>query len=75
MSDVLTVAEIQSQFPLEWVLVEDPNTNELLELQSGNVLYYSKDREEVYRKAVELRSKKFAMLYTGIIPPDTAIVL
>jgi hypothetical protein len=64
----LTVAEIQSQFPSEWTLVKDPNTNELLELQSGNVLYLGKDREEVYRKAVELRPKKFAMLYTGIIP-------
>jgi hypothetical protein len=75
MSDVLTVTEIQSQFPSEWVLVEDPNTSESLEVQSGNVLYHSKDREEVYRKAVELRPKKFAMLYTGTIPPNTAIVL
>ena len=75
MSDVLTVTEIQSQFPSEWVLVENPNTNDLLEVQSGNVLYHSKDREEVYRKAVELRPKKFAMLYTGSIPPNTAIVL
>ena len=75
MSDVLTVAGIQAQFPSEWALVEDPNTNELLELQIGNVLYHSKNREEVYRKAVELRPKKFAMLYTGTIPPNTAIVL
>ena len=50
MSDVLTVAGIQSQFPSEGALVEDPNTNELRELQSGNALYHSKDREEVYRK-------------------------
>lgn len=75
MSDVLTVTEIQSQFPSEWVLVENPNTNDSLEIQSGNVLYHSKDRDEVYRKAVELRPKKFAMLYTGTIPPNTAIVL
>jgi hypothetical protein len=75
MSEVLTVTEIQSQFPSEWVLVENPNTNDSLEVQSGNVLYHSKDREEVYRKAVELRPKKFAMLYTGSIPPNTAIVL
>jgi hypothetical protein len=75
MSDVLTVTEIQSQFPSEWVLVENPNTNDSFEVQSGNVLYHSKDRDEVYRKAVELRPKKFAMLYTGGIPPNTAIVL
>ncbi|MGA9995300.1 MAG: hypothetical protein WBP93_07800 [Pyrinomonadaceae bacterium] len=75
MSDVLSVMEIQSQFESEWVLIEDPQTNESLEVQSGKVLYHSKDRDEVYRKAVELRPRRFAMLYTGTIPKDTAIVL
>ena len=75
MSDVLTLAEIQDQFPAEWVLVEDPDTNASLEVQRGKVLYHSKDRDEVYRKAVELRPRRFAMLYTGHIPQDTAIVL
>lgn len=75
MSDLLTVVEIQSLFPSEWVLIENPGTNQSLEVQSGKVLYHSKDRDEVYRKAIELRPKRFAMLYTGIIPKDTAIVL
>jgi hypothetical protein len=75
MSEVLTIAEIQSQFDSEWVLVEDPNTDESLQVHSGNVIYHSKDRDEVYRKAIELRPKRFAMLYTGILPKDTAIVL
>ncbi len=75
MADILTVAEIQSQFPSEWVLVENPDTNASLEVQSGKVLYHSKDRDEVYRKAVELRPKRFALLYTGSMPEDTAIVL
>lgn len=75
MSDVLSVIEINSQFESEWVLIEDPQTNEALEVQGGKVLYHSRDRDEVYRKAVELRPKRFAMLYTGTIPKDTAIVL
>jgi hypothetical protein len=75
MNEVLNVSEIQSQFPSEWVLVEDPVTDESLVVQSGTVLYHSKDRDEVYRKAVELRPKRFAMLYTGSIPKDTAVVL
>ncbi len=75
MNEVLTLAEIESQFPSEWILVEDPQTNEALEVQSGRVLCHSKDRDEVYRKAVELRPKKFAMLYTGTIPEGTAVVL
>ena len=42
---------------------------------SGKVLFHSKDRDEVYQKAVALRPKRFAMLYTGAMPKDTAIVL
>ena len=75
MEEVLTIAQIEAQFDSEWILVGDPQTNEALEVQSGKVLWHSKDREEVYRKAVELRPKRSAMLYTGKMPKDTAIVL
>ncbi len=75
MEDVMSIAEIESTFESEWVLVEDPETNKDLEVQSGKVRYHSKDRDEVYRKAVELRPRRFAMLYTGTIPEDTAVVL
>ena len=75
MSDVLTITEIEAQFVAEWVLVEDPQTNDAPEVQGGKVLYHSKDRDEVYREAVRLRPKRFAMLYTGTLPKDTAVVL
>jgi len=72
---VLTAAQIEAQFEGEWVLVEDPQTNEALEVQKGKVRWHSKDRDEVYRKAIELRPKRFAMLYMGKMPQETAIVL
>jgi len=75
VDQVLTMAEIEAQFESEWVLVEDPQTNKDLEVQRGRVCYHSRDRDEVYRKAVQLRPKRFAMLYTGTIPKDTVIVL
>jgi hypothetical protein len=75
MSQILTISQIHSQFESEWVLVEDPTTNDVLEVQSGTVRFHGKDRDEVYRKAVELRPKRFAMLYTGTIPQNVAIVL
>jgi len=75
MDEVLTIAQIEAQFKSEWVLVEDPHTNEALKVQSGMVRWHSKDRDEVYRKAIELRPKRFAMLYTGRMPENTAIVL
>lgn len=75
MDEFLTISQIERQFDSEWVLVEDPQTNEALEVQSGRVLWHSKDRDEVYRKAVLLRPKRFAMLYTGRMPENTAIIL
>ncbi len=75
MEKEMTIEEIESRFDSEWVLVGDPRTNEALEVLSGRVLHHSKDRDEVYRKAVALRPKRCAVLYTGEIPEDTAIVL
>ena len=74
MDRVLTLKQIEERFESEWVLVE-AETNDALEVQRGKVLWHGKDRDQVYRKAVELRPKRFAMLYTGKIPEDTAIVL
>ena len=57
MSHILTAAQIEQQFESEWVLVEDPKTNDTLEVESGQVLWHSKDRDEVYRKAVQAPQK------------------
>ncbi len=77
MDEILTAAQIEAQFQSEWVLIEEPRTNEALEvqMQSGKVRWHSKDREEVYRKVAEMHPRRFAILYTGTMPEDTAIVL
>jgi hypothetical protein len=75
MDEILTVAEMESRFVGEWVLVEDPQTDDTLEVLGGLVRFHSKDRDEVYRKAIELQPKRFAVLYTGTIHHDAAIVL
>jgi hypothetical protein len=75
MSEVLSIAEIQARFDSEWVLLADPQLNEQREVVGGKVLWHSKDRDEVYQKAVELRPRHSAFLYTGTIPEDTAVVL
>ena len=75
MSGAVSLADITARYESEWVLVEDPQLNEQLEVLGGRVLYHSKDRDEVYQKAVELRPKHSAVLYTGTMPQGTAIVL
>ena len=75
MDKEMTIDEIESQFDSEWVLIEDPRTDEQLKVLGGRVLYHSKDRDEVYRKAVSLRPRRSAVVYTGQIPEETAVVL
>ena len=75
MSKRMTIEEIRSEFESEWILIEDPETNEALEVLGGEVMHHSRDRDEVYRKAVSLRPKRSAVVYTGEIPEDTAVVL
>ena len=75
MDKEMTIEEIESQFDSEWVLIGDPKTDESLKVLGGKVLHHSKDRDHVYRKAVSLRPKRSALIYTGEIPEDTAVVL
>ncbi len=76
MNDVMSLTEIEALFKSEWVLVGDPETAETLEIRKGKVLWHSKDRDEVYRKARELKPRHCAILYTGpLVPEGTAIIL
>ncbi len=75
MNDVMTIAEIEAQFDSEWVLLDSQQTDEHLHVLCGKVVSHSKDRDEVYRKAVELRPKRSAILFTGTMPDGTAIIL
>ncbi len=75
MNEVLTIGEIETRFDAEWVLVEDPELTEHLEVVRGKVLCHSIDRDEVYRVAMEMRPKHSAFLYLGVVPDDAVIVL
>ena len=75
MPEVLSLVELRSRYPNEWVLIADPETDATLTVQSGHVLAHSRDRDEVYRQAVALRPERFAVLYLGSIPEGTAVVL
>ena len=75
MDEILTMAEIEERFGSEWVLLEDPETTESLEIKKGTVRWHCQDRDELYRKAHELRPRHSAVIYTGSMPEDMAVVL
>ncbi len=75
MDEILTLAEIHERFPSEWILIADPELDDQLRVVRGRVVCHSKDRDEVYRKAVELRLPNSAFEFTGGIPEGTAVIL
>lgn len=76
MAEVLTMDQIEAQFPEEWVFIIDPDTGPDLKVRSGIVAFHSKDRDEVNRKVMELRPKRCAVFYLGDpLPSDMIAVL
>lgn len=75
MAEVLTIDEIESRFPDEWILVIDPVSGPDLKVRSGVVAAHSPDRDEVYRTAIQLRPKRSAVWFNGETPEGTVIIL
>ncbi|MBI3969886.1 MAG: hypothetical protein HY332_01235 [Chloroflexi bacterium] len=75
MDEFMTIEEIREQFVSEWILVENPELAENLEVKGGKVVWHSPDRDAVYRKLRELGPSDWAVLYTGEIPADAAVML
>jgi hypothetical protein len=67
--------EIKARYAPDWVLIGEPQTNEFQQLLGGKVLFHSPDRDEVYRKAIELRPGFFACRFLGETPEDMAFLL
>lgn len=74
--DTVTMAEIAARFDGEWVLLQDPETTPGPgEILGGTLLYHNPDRDELYRKALELRPKHSAIFYVGQPSEDMAFAL
>ncbi len=68
MTETLSIDEIESRYPDEWILIGEPQMNNALAVLRGTVLWHSPNRDEVYQKAIELRPKHIAFHYSGTVP-------
>lgn len=75
MDEIQTLDEIRARYPSEWVLIGEPRLDDVSRLQAGRVVFHSPSRDDVYRKAVELRLPDFAVRHLGTLPENTALVL
>ena len=75
MSETLTMEEIEKKFDGEWVLIEDVETDEKLEVVRGRVTYHGKDKEKLHQKAMKSKSDHLATLYIGKPDPKMEFLL
>jgi hypothetical protein len=72
--EVLTIEEIEARYAPNWVLIGDPEVAEGPRLLGGVVLFSTRDRDELYRKAMELDLDEVAIRFLGTWPEDVAFV-
>jgi hypothetical protein len=75
MDEVLTIEQIQSRYAPDWVLIAEPETDELQCLKAGRVIFHSPDRDAVYQKAMEMPPGHYAFRFLGELPEDMVLVL
>jgi hypothetical protein len=74
MNTRLSFKEIEKRFDAEWVLLGDVQEDKYERIKRAAVLWHSPDKEEVCRKAIELRPGKFAFLYMGEKAPKDVVL-
>ena len=75
IGQILSLEEIFSLYPDEWVLIVNPELDEEFSVIRGEVLAHAKERDEIYSKLSLRNGKSVAIEYTGSIPDNIAVML
>lgn len=74
--EVLTIAEIRSRYPCEWVLIADTELDDQWNVIRGEVLAHSPERDEIDQSLIKFKHiQSISIEYTGPVPEDYAVVL
>jgi len=58
-----------------WVLLGDAEISDKNEVLGGNLLFYDKNKEKVYKKAKEVKSERITIIYMGEEPKNNHLIL
>lgn len=75
MEEVITYEQMKNRYDGEWVLVDEPETDEAHQVIWGRVVAHSSARDEVYAKMRGLPLRRFALLCFKKVPEGTVIIL
>jgi hypothetical protein len=70
----MTIEEIRTAYDGEWVLLGDPQTNNMLEILGGKILSHSKDRTALQNEALKIRPRHSAVLYIGDLSESMIVI-
>jgi len=65
VTKTLTIAQLKKRHDGEWVLLDRLVTTRTGALRAGAVLAHSRDRDEVHRRMLALRPRRFALRFFG----------
>ena len=71
----MRLEEIKQLYPDEWVLIEFAELDEELKVVEGAVIVHSRNKQEIYKKLLELENEKIAIEFTGDMPEEPAYLL
>jgi hypothetical protein len=61
MMEFMTIEEMRTRFPTQWLLIGDPQMDDMERLSAGTVLWHSENRDELHEKARQLSSQLVAI--------------
>lgn len=72
----MTLAEMEREFEGEWVVIAEPNLDEMTELLGGRVVFHSGDRDAAWQAVRRLGLHSAAVWFMGpVVPEGVAVVL
>jgi hypothetical protein len=73
MDEMLTIEEIEARYAPGWVLIAEPQTDDMQRVLGGKVVFHSPDRSAVWEKFGEWKLDGAAVRYLGEYPEHLAI--
>ena len=75
MSQVMTFQEMKQQYDGQWLLIAYTEIDEQMQVQKGEVLSHSHNREEVYQALESVKNIPVAIEYVGKLPENVDYIL
>lgn len=66
--------EIRREYPEQWVLIEDRELDDQLNVVQGEVIAHLPSKEETYSWLLEIKGGNIAIEHTGALPKELAVI-